>query len=485
MYRAKSARAERRRLILTYTLVPIFIVGVVTLLVFYMLGYRFSLTDHSVSQGGLVQFDSRPSGATITFDTKQLPSRTATRYDAPAGLHTVTMQLAGYLPWQKTVTVEPGKILWLNYARLIPESIKHTNLLEYEHVTSSVASFSKQQMVIIPDAASPKLDIVKLDASVTRRVIELPTSLYEKSNKTSFRIVKLSLSGRFAIVKHDFDSQHEWLLVDIEDTSKSLNITRLIGSQTAEPIFVAQNERQLYATVGSTLRLINAEAQTMSAPLVSNVAEISQSADGVVAYVTLTTGQPKQREVGYFTPGAAKPHVIRTFYDTGQAVLRVRTAEYAGKHYVALQYGTTIEISSTHLSPSDSNQELQLASVATLAVPDGADVVEFSPSERFVITQRASTYLTYDLELNSLSTTSLRGESPVKRPVEWLDNYILWSDRDSILRTYEFDGANAHTIGAVSPDQAIALSRDGKYIYAFQATDSSVNLIRFHLRIDS
>lgn len=485
MYRARSKRAERRRLILTYTLAPLFIAAVVALLVFYMLGYRFSLANHTVSQGGLLQLDSKPSGAAITIDTYRLPSRTAARYDAAAGLHTVTMQLDGYVPWQKTVTVEPGKVLWLNYARLIPEDIKQTAVANYSKLGSSVASANGQMVVAVPEASKPLLDVLTLGETVKRQTAVLPSSLYHEGKKSQFTVTKLSKSGRYALVKHTYDAQYEWLVVDTRSVDRSRNITDLAGRETDEPIFAASSERKLYALVNHTLRLIDVDAGTMSAPLVSDVAEISQNTEGVIAYTSLVSGTPKQRVAGYYTPGASKPYVIRTFYDDGSTVLRLRMAEYAGDHYVVLQYGSTIEISATRLSPSDRGQELQLTSVATLAVPDGADSVSFSPSARFVVSQHASTYLTYDLELNSLSTTSLKGEETVKRQIAWLDSYIVWSDRDNQLRLYEFDGANAHTLGSVTGGQAVVLSSDGKYIYAFQASSdgAAVNLVRFLLRV--
>ncbi len=486
MYRARSKRAERRRLILTYTFVPVFVIGVVVLLVFYMLGYRFNLADHKVTQGGLMQLDSQPGGAMVTVDTYRLPGRTATRYDAPAGLHTVTMQRDGYVPWQKSVTVEPGKILWLNYARLIPQKINQTTALSYKALSSSVASPGGQVIAMFSDETKPELELISLGDTVRQTKITLPTALYQTSAKSRFAVMTLSGSGRYTLVKHTKGQTHEWLLIDTRTPNQSRNLTTLIGQQTDQPVFSTGSEQKLYALVDRTLRLVDADKQTMSAPLVNDVAEMSQNAQGVIAYVTYASGTPRQRVAGYYTPGAAKPHVIRAFYDDGQSALRLRIAEYAGDQYIVLQYGTTIEISQAQLLPSDDDHELQLTSVATLAVPDGADYVSFSPTARFVVSQHASTYLTYDLELNSLSTTSLKGESTVKSQLAWLDSYNVWSDRDGMLRLYEFDGANAHTIGAIDAGQAVVLGAGGKYIYAFQSASdkTAVNLVRFHLRVE-
>lgn len=485
MYRARSKRAERRRFILTYTLVPLLILGLVTLLVMYMLGYRFSMESHTVSQGGLLQLGSQPAGAEVTVDTTTLPGRTLTRYDAPAGLHTVVMRRDGYIPWQKTVTVEPGKVLWLTYARLIPQTIKQSTVKEYASVSSSVAA--NQRMIALPDPAKPELAVTALGDTPRQTTVAIPVNISTRVTAASrYEVVRASVSGRYVLVKHSAGKQHEWWLVDVQSPERSHNITTIAGEWTAEPLLGVSNEQQLYVIVNHELRLIDVARQTLSAPIMSNVAEAQQSATGIVSYVTHTAGTPKQRAVGYYTPGADKPHTIKSYYDDGKVPLRLRIAEYSGSHYVVLQYGTTIEISSTRLVSSGAGQDLSLVSLATLAVPDGSDYVSFSPSSRFVVSQHGSTYLTYDLELNSLSTATLKGEAQVSRPLAWLDTHVIWSDRDNQLRLYEFDGAYANTIGEVIEGQAVALSSDGKYIYAFQPgkDGSSTQLVRFHLRVE-
>ncbi len=483
MYRARSKRAQRQRLILTYTFVPILIIGLVAVLVMYMLGYRFSLENQTVSQGGLVQLGSQPNGAEVTIDTAALPGRTATRYDASAGLHTVVMRRAGYEPWQKTVTVEPGKVLWLTYARLIPQTIKQSTVAHYASMGTSVTG--GQRIVALSDATKPELAVTALGDTPRQTTVSIPASISSRVTAASrYEAIKLSNSGRYVLVRHTADTLREWWLVDIQSPEQSRNITTIVGEWTAEPLLGSSNEQQLYVIVNHELRLVDAARQTLSAPIVTDVAEIQQSQD-IIAYVTRAAGKPQQRVVGYYTPGASKPHVIKPYYDDGTTTLRLRIAEYSGSHYVVLQYGTTIEISSTHLGSSDTAGNLSLTSVATLAVPEGADSISFAPGARFVVSQHASTYLTYDLELNSLSTAMLKGDAQSTRPLGWLDGYTIWSDRDSQLRLYEFDGANAHTIGEVIEGQTTTLGNDGKYIYAFQAAkEGGVNLVRFHLRLE-
>lgn len=485
MYQPRTKRAERRRLLLTYTLVPLFIGAVVALLVFYMLGWRFSLTDHTVSQGGLLQFASQPTGATITVDTYELPSKTNTRYDAAAGLHTITMRQNGYIPWQKTVTLQPGKVLWLNYARLIPEKITHDSLVSYAKLSRSLASTTGQIVLTLPHADKAELQRIELGDTVRPETVAIPDSLLKTNVKNSrFNLASISKSGRYAIIEHTYTKGHEWLLIDTESVNNSQNITTIIGGDSELPIFSTADPRKLYTLVNHDVRLVDASALTLSAPIISNVAEFNQSAQGTLAYVSRVNGSPSQRTAGYYVPGDQKPYVVRTFYDDGKATLRFLIGSFGAKTYFAMQYGTTIEINSTRSLIHTTDDQLQLASVATLAVPNDTDSIVFSPGGRFIMAQRAATYLTYDLELNSLATTSLKGPADSRQALGWLDQYIVWSDRDDTLRLYEFDGANTSAIGNVVQNQAVVLSSNNEYIYAFQKPSNSdaAQLVRFHLR---
>jgi hypothetical protein len=110
MHRPPNKKAMRYRLTALYIITPILILLVSALLMLHILGYRFNLNDREITQGGLLQLDSRPAGATVTVDSKKIDGRTPNRTDLSSGLHTVMMQLDGYRPWQKTVNIDPGRI---------------------------------------------------------------------------------------------------------------------------------------------------------------------------------------------------------------------------------------------------------------------------------------------------------------------------------------------------------------------------------------
>jgi len=71
------------------------VVSIVAILLLVIQGYRYNRFDGKLEQGGLVQFDSRPSAATVTVDDSTLANRTASKVTLSSGQHTITMSREG------------------------------------------------------------------------------------------------------------------------------------------------------------------------------------------------------------------------------------------------------------------------------------------------------------------------------------------------------------------------------------------------------
>ena len=114
MPRKINKRRLRLQLTFVYGIMILAVVAIVAVLVLVVQGYRFNRYDGKLEQGGLVQFDSQPSGATVSADNSVLANKTASKIVLSAGNHTVTIGKDGYSTWKKDVVVKPGTVLWLN-----------------------------------------------------------------------------------------------------------------------------------------------------------------------------------------------------------------------------------------------------------------------------------------------------------------------------------------------------------------------------------
>lgn len=486
MYHQPSKRKQLIQRIVTYAFMTISVVTLVTVLVFIMLGYQFNSDDGKIEQGGLVQFDSRPTGANVTIDGMNFSTRTPSKTTMAAGQHYVTVSRSGYDMWQKSITVVPGSVLWLNYTRLIPSNLSPANVADFKTVSSAEPSPNAKTMAIKESPTTPELllaDLTRDDIKTAKLVF--PGASYTLSpgdKKQRFSIEKWSFDSRYILVKHTYGNKKtEWIVVDSQDAAQTKNVTTLLDVDASKLVFDEGNSRILYAQIDTDVRKIDLGAATLSRPLVRNVAEFSVYDRSTIVFSTVLDPETKQRSVGYYIDGDEKPYTIRTYTDNGRAPLHLALGKYFGDMYEAIAYGNTVELLKGDLPKTDKASQ-SLRSIRKMQMPGGVDFLSIETDGRFLVVQNGATYKMYDLELKKETATTLEGSNPVKDRLKWLDNYTLWSDRSGILRLYEFDGANQHDIMPVAPGFGATLSPNAKYLYGInKSKDGAYHLERVRM----
>ena len=488
MYRPPSKRTEFWQRTATYGAMILAIIGLVTALVFVILGYRFNGDDGKIEQGGLVQFSSQPTGAAIGIDGVNFGSRTNAKTTMTAGDHFITMSRSGYQDWRKSISVVPGAILWLNYIRLIPKELPVANLASYSTISSSAASPDRQWVVLATDPALPELQLVDIrdtDPVVTK--LALPQSLYTQpaEGKTQqFSVGKWDDDNRYVLVRHTIEGveRAEWLVIDTQSIESSKNVTRLLNIDSTDLQFSRANSQQLYTLSGGDVRKIDLAAATLSRPLVSNVAEFQLYRDTGVTYVTKLNEATKQRAVGYVLDGDATPRQLRAYTDDGTTPLHIAINEYFNDTYVAIAHGSTVSIVTGDL-PKKATELDAMEGVSMMNLSAPVTRLSLITEGRFVVAEMKDSYAVYDLELKRQTITPLKGTAAESaRELRWIDGYMPWSDRDGMLRLYEFDGANQRDIMSVASGQMVTLSRNGTYLYSIgKSTDGQYHLQRVRL----
>ncbi len=462
-------------------------VSLVTVLVFIMLGYQFNSSDGKIEQGGLVQFDSRPAGASVTIDGMAFGTRTPSKTTMASGQHFITMNRSGYNMWQKSVKVVPGSVLWLNYARLIPTELKPVNVAGFTTVSSMAASPDAKWAAIKEKADTPQLQIADLtrdEVRITKLVLPADSyTLPKKGDKQSFTVETWDPDSRYVLLEHRYGKgKLEWLVVDTRDAAQTKNVTKLLDIDASKIVFDGGNSRILYAQIGTDIRKVDLGNATLSRPLVSNAAEFSVFDRSTIIYTSILNPDTKQRSVGYYQDGADQPVTVRKYTDNGKKPLHFAVGKYFGDMYEAIAYGETVELLKGELPKNATQKSLGLRSLKKMEMSGGAQYLDIKTDGRFLVAQNGATFKTYDLELKKESVTTLKGDAPVKRELRWLDGYTLWSDRGGMLRLYEFDGANQHDIMPVVPGLDVTLSPNAKYLYGIsKGTDGAYHLSRVRM----
>lgn len=485
--------SRRRQLFIrtaVYTLMTVSVVVVVTVLMLIVLGYSFNRQAGTIEQGGLLQFASSPSGATVTLNSQRLSSRTPSKSYVEASSHHVQMELAGYRPWQKTVSVGAGSIAWLNYARLIPEKITTTPLVAFPELTASMATENGEWMLLQGAASSPEFTLMDLrQAEPKQSQLALPETLYtipdDEGVPQEFTLMRWSENGRQALIRYTYgapeEQKREWLVVDRADVSRSVNVTTSFAVDMQEVLFGDSDGRHLYVHVANedNVRSIDLDDQTISRPIAANIAQFSVFDERTVLFST-KPDDAGARSLGYVTEDMKAAQVVRSFAAEGTAPY-MAFGEYYGNRYVAIVADGVLEVLKGN--PPSASSEGTLRSIFSRTIAPGAQSVEFSESGRFAVVQRADGFTTYDIEQQKFDETQLKNATASTRPLTWLDRYMLWSDRGGMLRFYEFDGANQNDIVPVVEGHAVALRDGGKLLYTIGMGEDGVALQRSQLTV--
>ena len=474
-----TKRRLRLQLTFVYGIMILAVVAIVAVLVLVVQGYRFNRYDGKLEQGGLVQFDSQPSGATVTADNSELANKTASKIVLSAGNHNITIGKSGYSTWKKDVIVKPGTVLWLNYALLFPTNPKVNTAAKYTAVASALPSPNEHTMAVMPDAAMPEITLTSLNTdNPASTKLAIPASAYTQptaGTAQSFSLVEWDKDSHLLLVKHTVNDTQEYISVDTRDSSRAVNVSGGLGVSATAMHYALNDGNVVYMlTATHELRRGNISSMTLSGPLAGEVSNFSVSESNVIVYETLPDAND-QRIVGYVSTDSSKAKVLSSYSGLGDAVLLASSGSYYGDHYVVILHGTTLDILQGDLPASDSNAVLSLAHYASLTVAGGGTHLDFSPdNNRMVYVTNGARVTTYDLELKSTATTTL--QAPLTRDIQWLDGYHMMSaNKDGYY--YDYDGTNSQKFASNVLDFPAALESGNKYLYYFTNTKSGTETL--------
>jgi hypothetical protein len=464
MYRAPSKRRQLAQRIVVYALMSIGVIFVVTFLVFIMLGYRFNKETSSIQQGGLVQFNSRPGNASVRIGRADLTDVTPSKITVNPGDYTVRMERDSYHAWSKDVTVEAGKVLWLNYAQLIPKNIEHSVAAKFTAIAQTKASLDGRYLAIITKPSDPKLTFVRIDGS---RVEQTNIEIESARSATTYKVQEWSPDASRLLVTASKAGSVRWLLAerDAKDPSDVIDLTSKYGSSLEDLHFDPRgSDRLVVRTKEKDLRLLNVSDDALSSIIIPNVEDYTFYADDHIMYVSKLDA--KTKSLGYVSfSKTGSPRELKRI-ETTQPV-KVAAASYFGDAYLAASVSTAVETYLlSGLPDSGSSDAITLETVATRVLPTAPRFLSLRASGRFVVMQYAGGFATYDIELDKDTMTSLKGIGT--QELRWFDRYHPYVTDGSQLLSMEFDGANQHAIAPLTTQFDAVQTDDGKYIYSLQ-----------------
>lgn len=479
MNQRRNKRKLRAHLVFVYSLMIIAIVCTVAVLILVIQGYRYNRYDGKIEQGGLVQFDSRPSGATVSTDGINLTNKTASKITLSSGQHTVMIARDGYGSWTHNLTVKPGSVTWLNYALLYPNNPEQTAVAAYGNVTSVLPSRDNKRMAVVTDTAGV-IQLTSLDtaAHLTEKITIAAESYTTpaEGEHAEFTLLSWDKDNKYVLVRYMHGDTVEYLSVKVDDGT-TRNLTKGLGVDIASAVYSPSDSNIVYIlTKTHELRSANLSEQTLSGILAANVGSFSITERNTLLYATLPD-EKGARTISYLTSGASKTKVLKSYLLDASAALSAVNGNYYGDHYVVINHGDMVEILRGDLPNSGETTTVTMAVVGSMELPGGAAKIGFtSGADRIVYAQRDATVVTYDLELDRSARVTLA--APTVRGIDWIDGYHIGTTAGGSAVYSDYDGTNSVSIATTAADLPIVLASGDKYLYYFTTVDGSTSLMR-------
>jgi hypothetical protein len=469
MYQIPSRRRQTIMRVAVYSVMTLAVITLVTVLVFVMLGYRFNNVTSQIQQGGLVQFASRPDGASVTIGSAKLGATTPTKITVGPRQYDVTMAKKGYLNWKKNVDVKAGEVLWLNYAQLVPQKIETKQMTRFDTVADVKSSPNGDRFAVIQDAAKPTLTFVDVTGSQPKSTtIELPVELLPTDKPFRISLGDWANDSDRMVVNLSYDSTVEHLLVDRRDAAKTINLSKTYLSDITDIVFDPRSsEKLIVRNSRGDLRTIDTSENSLSGIVATNVTDMAIYENDAVLLVQTTPDGAQQ--VGYLSLGSDKTRVLKRISSKDKVL--VGAADYFSDPHLAVSVGNQLEVYKLSTLPSsESDSSISMTRLSATTLPATADFLSIRASGRFVVAQYAGGEMTYDVELSRQSVTAFSTPNPTE--LRWLDRYHFYLTNGRSLEVMEFDGANAHQITTLSTGFDAVQSNDGTFIYTINAVDN-------------
>lgn len=431
------------------------VVIMVIILTFVAMGYKLD-KDGELSQNGLVQISTQPTGATVTLDGDTLFARTNTSRSLSAGKHTVSLTRSGYDTWEKTITIKSGWLYKLDYPRLFKLERETETVLEFKEGLEFLSMSTDRNNILYAEKGSAKWVWLRVRGDeAEKHEIDIAELFGLTEGFTGeIREIVWSGSGDRVLVDWADGTTHLNIAVNLARPENSVNLTREFGMDFSRVRPASNSADKLYVTEGGNLRSISLGNKEISRILVTNVADF----DNLESKVLFVTGVDEAgiQTIGYYADGDKTPIVLETVAGDG---VKLAISEYLDEEYLTIAVGPEVSVYKVEdLTEEKKIEDLTREEQATFAAAP-AELKVYNRG-RLVMAREGTKVLMFDMEQGQFVEYELESE-----PEGWLDGFLIANVADGKLIARDFDGENRRElVAAVSGYQAMVAANE-KFLY--------------------
>lgn len=454
----RQKKRQSLRVIISEVIMVLAVIVTVTILAFIVSGYWIN-SDFKVERQGMLQISSIPSGANVEIDgdTSWL-QRTNTSKVLTSGEHKIVLTKDGYDSWSKTIDVKEGLLYRLHYPRLFLTERTSEHMLPITGDTMATVSPDHSTMLFINNTT--KWSYLNLDSD------ELKTKSLDISKEFSnVSLAESSSTGLFTgeIAKTDWDNDGdhilfkvrqddttEWVLIDLRDVSKSINITKEFGADFSDIEILDNSTNNLLAVRNHNLHKIDVSGKQISSVLVEDIINFDHFDNEIIFTAkndVSTVDQPtNEYYIGYFKLGDDKTTELESFSTPVEVVL----SRFYDKKYITVLDGNQLSV---HLKDDYSE-------VTKYELTFEPNQMVVGHEGEFILMSTDNNLATLDMEADLVREWTIESSH-----FDWLDNDMLYAVSDGELIVYDFDGYNRRVLAKNTSAHFPVAITNNKWLY--------------------
>ena len=441
----KRARRQSMRVIISEAVMVLAVIMMVVVLAMVVSGYWLN-SDFEVERQGMLQISSVPTGANVEVDGES-PwfQRTNTSKILSSGEHTIVLTKEGYDSWSKTINISEGLLYKLNYPQLFLKERTKEVVLNASLYTKATVSPNHKIMLLINNTTN--WSILDLDNDKLKPTPVNLSTLFIGEESESAELINIEILSLnwdeanehvLAYIKND--SNAAWLLIDIKNPSKSINLTKAFLKDFTSVSIIDHSSKNLLVVSDNTLYKAEVGNLQLSTPIIKNVdsfdhfdSEIIYSANNQIGIIKNIDKEPT---IFLETKSPAKVFFGR-FYDT---------------RYIFVIESDTLSV----------YEEKSSEPIFTSQLAISPSIIKVGPSSEFLLMNRGSDFVTLDMESMQIVNWSTKTDN-----FHWLDGHMIYTIEDGVLSVYDFDGLNHRTLSQNVSERFPVTITNNKWLYYF------------------
>lgn len=422
------------------------VIAIVAVAMMASMGF-FVSSDGSIEQSGLAQIHSIPTGASVELDGdgSALFSRTNLSKTIAAGEHSLRLTRSGYDSWENTIKVRSGMLLRLYYPRLFLERREAEKAAILEDDLGFYSPSSDRTSIIYAKKKSAKWNLLNIEGDETKILrLDLTEVLPGvKEGEFAGEIIGLrwSKNSDYILLKVGYGEKNEWILLNLKDVKRSLNLTQTFGLEFAQIEMIDDSANRLFVLENRHIRRVNTSDGTISQVLLNDIESFASDGANLI-YVQKTTNDDEAKKViGTYRDGE-KGGVMIAEVGVGASV-KVALARYYDEDYLAyfvddkltVAYGA---VPNYHEKVSDN---VELANLKPLLAGEDFAVIpesfQKSPENDYLVATHGQHYMVVGLDAGDIFEYDVETLN-----VQWLDASMMAAVVDETLKVWDYDFAN-------------------------------------------